>query len=94
MEYHYKTKGGVCSRAIDFIIKDGIITNLSFEGGCRGNTQGVSKLAEGMKAEDVIRRLKGIKCGFKKSSCPDQLALAIEEALSQAAAALPDKNDA
>jgi uncharacterized protein (TIGR03905 family) len=83
MEYHYRTKGGVCSRTINFSIEDGIITSLNFEGGCSGNTQGISHLAIGMKAEDVVNRLKGIKCGYKDSSCPDQFALAVEEALSK-----------
>ena len=85
MEYKYETRGGVCSRAINFTIEDGIITAIGFDGGCSGNTQGVSHLAVGMKAQDVIKRLKGIKCGFKESSCPDQLAIAVEEALSKAA---------
>lgn len=89
MEYHYKTKGGVCSRTINFSIDNGIITSLSFDGGCDGNTQGISKLAVGMKAEDVKVRLQGIKCGFKESSCPDQLALAVEEALTQTTTAIP-----
>lgn len=81
MEYHYKTKGGVCSRSIDFTIENGIITSICFHGGCDGNTQGITKLAVGMKPEQVVERLKGIKCGFKDSSCPDQLAQAIEEIL-------------
>ena len=83
MEYNYKTKGGVCSRTIKLAIEDGVITSVSFEGGCSGNTQGVAHLAVGMKAGDVISHLKGIKCGFKESSCPDQLAIAIKEALAQ-----------
>nr|PZM88155.1 MAG: TIGR03905 family TSCPD domain-containing protein [[Clostridium] cellulosi] len=78
---NYTTKG-VCSRRIHIVIEDGIITKVSFEGGCHGNTQGVSRLVEGMKVEDVIKRLKGIKCGFKDTSCPDQLATALEEALA------------
>ena len=77
------TKGGVCSRAIDFKIEEGIITSLSFDGGCDGNTHGLSKLAVGMKAEEVANRLRGTKCGFKESSCPDQLATAVDEALAQ-----------
>lgn len=81
MEINYRTKG-VCSRRIHIVIEDGIITEANFEGGCHGNTQGVSRLVEGMKVEDVIKRLKGIKCGFKDTSCPDQLATALEEALA------------
>ena len=83
MDYHYRTKGGVCSRAINFTIENGFIKNIKFEGGCNGNAKGVSKLAEGMKAEDAANRLLGIKCGFKSSSCPDQLAHAIKDALSK-----------
>lgn len=82
MKFHYKTKG-VCSRAIDLTIENGIVTAVNFEGGCSGNTQGVAQLAVGLKTEDVIRKLKGIKCGFKDTSCPDQLANAIEKAIQQ-----------
>lgn len=81
MEINYRTKG-VCSRMIHIVIEDGIITEASFVGGCHGNTQGISRLVEGMKVEDVIKRLRGIKCGFKDTSCPDQLATALEEALA------------
>lgn len=83
MDYHYKTKG-VCSRSIDLTIEEGVVTNIQFEGGCSGNTQGVAKLALGMKTEDIVKNLKGIKCGYKESSCPDQLAIAIEEAIATA----------
>lgn len=79
MNFHYKTKG-VCSRSIDLTIENGIVTAVDFEGGCSGNTQGVAKLAVGLKTGDVIKKLKGIKCGFKETSCPDQLAKAIEKA--------------
>lgn len=78
MHYTYKTKG-TCSSFIDFDVEDGIVTNVRFQGGCSGNTQGVAKLVEGMKVEDVIERLKGIRCGMKRTSCPDQLAKALEE---------------
>ncbi len=78
----YKTHG-TCSRAVTVDIEDGIITDCAFVGGCSGNTQGVAALVKGMKAEDAIAKIKGIKCGFKTTSCPDQLALAIEEALAQ-----------
>lgn len=82
MTHTYKTKG-TCSRQITFDLNDGIISNVSFAGGCNGNLQGVSKLVEGQKAEDVLHKLKGIRCGVKPTSCPDQLALAIEEALNR-----------
>ena len=74
----YKTKG-VCSRAINVEVEDGIIVNVEFVGGCSGNTQGVAALAKGMKVEDAIQKLEGIKCGFKNTSCPDQLAEALKE---------------
>ena len=74
----YKTQG-VCSRMIVIDTEDGVITNCSFVGGCAGNTQGVAALVVGMKTEDAIAKIKGIKCGFKTTSCPDQLALALEE---------------
>jgi uncharacterized protein (TIGR03905 family) len=83
MKYIYKTKGGVCSKSIKFEIDDGIISNVSFVGGCHGNTQGLQILVKGMKAEEVIKKLKNIKCGLKKSSCPDQLATALEEVLKK-----------
>jgi len=82
MKYSYKTSG-VCSSKIDIEIEDGIVKNVTFTNGCNGNTQGVSALAVGMKVEDVISRLKGIKCGYKNTSCPDQLAKALESALLQ-----------
>ena len=78
MQYSYKTKG-TCSRAINFEVEDGIVKNVQFVGGCAGNTIGISKLVEGMKVEDVIERLNGIMCGFKSTSCPDQLARALEQ---------------
>lgn len=78
MHYTYKTKG-TCSSFIDFDIEDGIVRNVRFQGGCSGNTQGVGKLVEGMKKEDVIERIEGILCGRKSTSCPDQLAKALKE---------------
>lgn len=72
---------GVCCDKITFDIENDIIKNVRFIGGCSGNTQGVARLVEGMKAEEAIKRLKGIKCGSKTTSCPDQLARAIEENL-------------
>lgn len=77
---HY-TPSGVCSRSIDFELENGIVKNVRFTGGCSGNTQGVAALIQGMPAEEAIRRLKGIRCGYKPTSCPDQLAKALEAAL-------------
>ncbi len=77
MQISYKTKG-VCSRAIQIEVEDGIVKSVKFEGGCNGNTQGISALVEGMKAEDVIEKLQNIKCGFKNTSCPAQLAEALK----------------
>ncbi|WP_026658507.1 TIGR03905 family TSCPD domain-containing protein [Butyrivibrio sp. AC2005] len=76
----YKTKG-TCSTQIDIEVEDGIIKSVAFTNGCNGNLQGVSRLVEGMKAEDAIKKLRGIKCGFKNTSCPDQLSYAIEQAV-------------
>lgn len=76
----YKTSG-TCAREIQYDVIDGIVKNVKFIGGCNGNTQGVASLVEGMKVEDVISRLKGIQCGMKGTSCPDQLAKALELAL-------------
>lgn len=72
----YKTQG-VCSRKITFEIEDGILRNVNFVSGCNGNSQGISKLVEGMKVEDVIKRLEGIKCEWRNTSCPEQLARAL-----------------
>lgn len=77
---HYKPSG-VCSQGIDFELEDGIIKEVRFTGGCSGNTQGVAALIQGMSAEEAIKRLKGLKCGFRSTSCPDQLAKALEAAL-------------
>ncbi len=75
---NYKTKG-TCSQNINFDIVDGKVTNVSFVGGCNGNLQGISKLVEGLTPAEVIEKLDGIKCGFKSTSCPDQLAQALKE---------------
>ena len=77
----YKTKG-TCSTQIDIDVENGIIKHVEFTGGCNGNLQGVSRLVEGMKCEDAINKLRGIKCGFKPTSCPDQLSYAIEQAMN------------
>ena len=78
------TPKGVCSRKIEIDIENGIINKVRFVGGCNGNTQGISKLVEGMKAEDVISRLEGVNCNSRGTSCPDQLAKALKEAIKQA----------
>ena len=78
----YKTKG-VCSRMIIIDAEEGVITNCSFVGGCAGNTQGVAALVVGMRVEDAINKIKGIKCGLKSTSCPDQLAIALEEMIEK-----------
>lgn len=77
MQFTYKTNG-VCSRNILIEVEDGIVKNVVFSGGCNGNTQGISALVKGMKVEEVIARLENIKCGFKDTSCPDQLAKALK----------------
>ena len=73
------TPSGVCSRLISFEINDHIIKSVQFTGGCAGNTQGVARLIEGMDIDEAISRLDGIKCGFKSTSCPDQLAQALKQ---------------
>lgn len=78
------TPKGVCSRKIEIDIENGIINKVRFVGGCNGNTQGISKLVEGMKAEDVISCLEGVNCNGRGTSCPDQLAKALKEAIKQA----------
>ena len=80
MEYRYKPQG-VCSREMIFDIEEGVIKSLQIVGGCDGNTKGISKLVVGMKLEDVIEKLKGIQCGYKGTSCPDQLSKALEKYL-------------
>ncbi len=82
MTYRFRTKG-TCSGQIDIELENGIIENVVFYGGCNGNLKGISALVKGKKAEDVIPLIKGIKCGFKSTSCPDQLAKALEEALNE-----------
>lgn len=78
MIINYKTRG-VCSRQINVEVEDGIVKNVEFIGGCSGNTQGVARLAKGMKVEDVIKLLKDVDCGGRGTSCPAQLAFALEE---------------
>lgn len=78
----YRTRG-VCSQLIHFELDGDIVKNVQFLGGCHGNLQGISKLVNGMKAEDVIARLEGIRCGNKTTSCPDQLACALKQAINK-----------
>ena len=77
------TTSGVCSKEIEFEIVDGKLHNVHYLGGCNGNLQGVGALVEGMEIHEAISRLKGIKCGMKGTSCPDQLATALEQYLSE-----------
>lgn len=81
MQYCYKTKG-TCSQMISFEIEYGVLKNVQFLGGCNGNLKGISSLVEGLDAQTVIDRLEGTTCGMKSTSCPDQLAKAIKEALN------------
>ena len=78
MQYEYRTRG-VCASKILLDVEAGIVKSVRFIGGCNGNTQGVAKLVEGMPVDEVISRLKGIRCGMKQTSCPDQLAEALVE---------------
>ncbi len=73
----YQTKG-TCSSAIDIEVNNGVIESVAFTGGCNGNLKGISSLVKGMKVEEAIARLEGIRCGFKATSCPDQLAQALK----------------
>ena len=84
MQYEYKTKG-TCSQRILFEIDGDIVKNVSYIGGCHGNLQGIGKLVEGMNVNEVISRLEGIRCGMKPTSCPDQLATAIEACMALSA---------
>ena len=77
MEFTYMPRG-VCSRQFNFEVEDGVIRSVEIIGGCHGNLQGISRLITGMKVDDVIEKLKGIRCGYKPTSCPDQIALALE----------------
>ena len=82
MQYEYKTKG-TCSQRIFFEIEEGKLKNVQFLGGCNGNLKGICALVEGMDVEEVISRVQGIHCGMKPTSCPDQLATALKEALAK-----------
>lgn len=78
MIYRYKTKG-TCSKEIAFELEGGKVKNVKFTGGCNGNLKGICALVDGMPADRVIKRLEGIRCGLKNTSCPDQLANALKE---------------
>ena len=80
MVYKYSTRG-TCSRSIEFELDGGVVRNVRFEGGCNGNLKGIGAIVDGMKAEDVIARLESIRCGFKSTACPDQLAQALRKAV-------------
>lgn len=82
MTYTYSPTG-VCSSRIDLELEDGVIRSVAFTGGCNGNLQGICRLVTGMKAKDAIQRLAGIQCGYKPTSCPDQLTRALTEALAE-----------
>ncbi len=79
MEYNYKTKG-VCARKINFNLEGNVVTGVSFLGGCNGNLKAISTLVDGMTVEEIESKLKGNRCGFKPTSCADQLAIAVREA--------------
>ena len=81
MQYEYKTKG-TCSRSILFDVENGKVKNVQFIGGCNGHLKGIAALVEGMDVQDVISRVEGIQCGMKSTSCPDQLAQALKEAVN------------
>lgn len=80
MRYSYRTEG-TCSQQIDFEVEDGILKDVVFYGGCDGNLQGICRLVKGMPVSEVIAKLSGIRCGWKTTSCPDQLCRALEEAM-------------
>lgn len=82
MSYKYKTRG-TCSSVIELELDEDTVTSVKFYGGCDGNLKGISKLVVGMKAEKVIELLEGTRCGFKNTSCPDQLAKALKQALNK-----------
>ena len=81
MKQTYQNKG-TCSSSVTVELEGDVIRSVEFHGGCNGNTKGIASLVAGMKAQDVIDRLRGIQCGFKSTSCPDQLSCALEKALA------------
>ena len=78
---------GVCSRAYQIELEDGVIKSIAIEGGCNGNLKGIAALITGRRADEIIPLIKGTRCGFRSTSCPDQIALALEEALAEEQAA-------
>ncbi len=80
MKYKFKTQG-TCSQMIEFDMENGIVSNIVFHGGCNGNLKGIASLCEGKPVTEIIERLEGIRCGFKSTSCPDQLAKALKKNL-------------
>lgn len=82
MAYQYKTQG-VCARSIKIELDGDVVKSVTFEGGCNGNTKGIAELVKGMTVQEVSEKLTGIGCGFKRTSCPDQLAKAVVEAYNQ-----------
>ncbi len=84
MQYTYVPQG-VCSREMRVEVQNGIVTSVQIDGGCSGNIQALCRLVEGMAANDAIRKISGIRCGFKNTSCPDQLAIALKKAMDAGA---------
>ena len=84
MEFSFNPKG-VCSKKMTVVVEDGKIASLKVEGGCDGNLKGISRLLVGMRAEDAIEKMEGVRCGFKPTSCPDQLSKALRECLKKQA---------
>lgn len=82
MEYKYRTRG-VCASEITFELEDGIVKNVAFRGGCNGNLKAIAKLVDGKKAEEIAALLEGNTCGFKSTSCADQLSIALRKALAE-----------
>lgn len=80
MTLKYKPRG-TCSTMMEVTVEEGIVTNVKITGGCNGNLQGISKLVQGMPAQEVIDRLSGIRCGYRSTSCPDQLAIAVSKCM-------------
>jgi uncharacterized protein (TIGR03905 family) len=74
---------GVCSRKIQVVVRDGVVDSVNIDGGCDGNLKAICRLVEGMRAEDAVKKLRGIRCGYKNTSCPDQLSKALTEALAK-----------
>ena len=82
MTLKYKPRG-TCSTMMEVTVEEGIVTNVKITGGCNGNLQGISKLVQGMPVQEVINRLSGIRCGYRSTSCPDQLAIALSKCVEE-----------